>query len=171
MVAPVAGFTTRCTARPAAPMRSPSMNSFKSMSYPVAIWSGSSGFPAAEFPRGDVELGAEHAPEMGGTVESVVERDGGDGAAALDAGLQGLRAGLEPAAQDIASHRLVLVREQMMQVAGGHLAGLRNAGRRQVRVIEMGFDVIDDADAMRGSQGGSVAERLRHVGVGGADEV
>jgi hypothetical protein len=57
------------------------MNSVKSMSYPLAISSGDTGFLAAIFPRRDVELGAEHAPEVGGTVEPVVKCDGGDGAA------------------------------------------------------------------------------------------
>src|SRR5882757_2700350 len=165
------GFTTPCVARPAAPMRSPSMNSVRSMSYPFAISSGNAGFLAAIFPRRDVELGAEHASEVGGTVEPVIERDGGDGTAALRAGLERLGAGLEAAAQNIARHGLVLIREQMMQVASGHLAGLRNARRRQIRIVEMRFDVIDDADAMRGTQRGTVAECLRHVGIGGSDEI
>src|SRR5258708_14119713 len=158
-------------------MRSPSMNKVKSMSYPCAISSpfaissGDTGFVAAKFPRRDIELGAEHASEVRGTIEPVIKRDGGDGAAALRAGLERLGAGLEAAAQNIARHGLVLIREQMMQVASGHLAGLRNARRRQIRVVEMRFDVIDDADAMRGSERGTVAERLGHIGIGGSDEV
>src|SRR5258706_5523586 len=107
------GFTTPCVARPAVPMRSPSMNSVKSMSYPFAISSGNTGFLAAIFPWRDIELGAEHASEVGGTIESVVKRDGGDGTAALRAGLERPGAGLEAAAQSIARHRLVLHLAQM----------------------------------------------------------
>src|SRR5450631_1531701 len=114
MVSPVAGFTTRCVARLAVPTRSPSMNSVKSMSYPFAIWSGSSDFLAPIFPRGDVELGAKHATEVGGTIEPVIKCDGGDRTAALRAGLERLGTGLEAAAQNIARHGLVLIREQMM---------------------------------------------------------
>src|ERR1700688_4962993 len=98
MVSPVAGFTTRCVVRPAAQMRSPSMNSVKSMSYPFVISSGNTDLLAAIFPRRDIELGAEHASEVGGTIESIIKRDGGDGTAALRARLQRLGAGLEAAA-------------------------------------------------------------------------
>src|SRR5450432_629281 len=111
MVSPVAGFTTRCVARSAVPMRSPSMNSVNPMSYPCAISSDDTRFLAAIFPRRGIELGAEHASKVGGTIEPVIECDGGDGAAAVRAGLQRLGACLEAAAQNIARHGLVLIRE------------------------------------------------------------
>ena len=72
---------------------------------------------AAIFARRHVVLGAEHAAEVRRAVEAVVEGNGGHGASALRTGLQRARAGLEPATQDVARHGLVLIREQMMQVA------------------------------------------------------
>jgi hypothetical protein len=37
----------------------------------------------------------------------------------------------------------------VVQVTRGHLAGFGDPGRREIRVVQVGFDVIDDADAVR----------------------
>src|SRR3954466_12857074 len=62
--------------------------------------------------RRGAELGAEHAAEVRGAVEAVVEGDGGHGTAALRGRQQRTRAGLQTPAQDVARHGLVLVTEQ-----------------------------------------------------------
>src|SRR6202044_3482896 len=100
------------------------------------------GLLAAVLARSYIVLGAEHPSEVSRAVEAIVERDRRDGAAALSAGLQCARACFEAAAQDVACHGLILIREQMMQIAGGHLAGLGDARGRQIRIVQMRLDVI-----------------------------
>src|SRR3954470_21510837 len=84
---------------------------------------GDFGLLAAEFERRGSKFGAEHTPEVRRAVEAIVESDCSQGATALRWRQQGTRAGLEPAAQDVARHGFVLVTEQVMQVTRGHLAG------------------------------------------------
>jgi hypothetical protein len=58
----------------------------------------------------------------------------------------------EPATQDVTRHGFVLVTEQVMQITRSHLAGLGDTRWRQVRVVQVSFDEVDDADAMRGGE-------------------
>src|ERR1700722_11265568 len=188
-------------ARPAAPRRSPSIWSLSSVGYSIAMqlsgfWLtrarlpgglrcvdacraaeivqpslSDAGFLATIFARRHIEFGAEHASKVGRTVEPIIERNRGDGASSLCSRLQGARTRLEPAPQDVARDGLLLIREQVVQIARGHLAGLGDARRRQIRIIQMRFDEIDDADAMRGAERGPVGQRLRKIRISGADEI
>lgn len=113
---------------------------------------GDSGLLAAIFTRRCIELVSEHPPKLSGTIESVVESDGRDRPVLMRPRLQSARASLEPAAQNVARHGFVLIRENMMDVAGRYLAGLRNASRRQLRIIQVRMDVLHDADSVRRSE-------------------
>src|SRR5258708_10261701 len=132
---------------------------------------GNAGFLTAILARRHIVLGPEHAPKVGWAVDRGIESNRRYRAPALGSGLQCPRAGLEPAAQDVAGHGLVLIREQVMQITSGHLAGLGDARRSQIRIVQMCFDEIDDADAVRRRERGSIGQGLRQTRVRGADEI
>src|SRR5579863_6766775 len=73
------------------------------------------------------ELRAKDATEMRRAIEAVVERDRGDGPGALGRADQRAGALIQASAHDVARNGFIAIREQMVQVAGRHFAGLGNA--------------------------------------------
>ena len=91
----------------------------------------------------------KNAAEVRRAVEPVIDGDARDRAPALGRAGEGAGARLEPPAQDIARHGLVLFREQVVQVARRHAAGVRDLRRRELRIGQVRLDVIEDPHEMR----------------------
>jgi len=54
----------------------------------------------------------------------------------------------QAAPEDVARHGLLLLGEQMVQITRRHFAVFSDFCRRQIRIVQMRLDIIDDADAM-----------------------
>jgi hypothetical protein len=77
------------------------------------------------------------------------------------------RALLQAPSEQVVAHRLLGGGEQVVQVARGDAAGLRDAGRREERIVQVRLDVVDDADTLGGGHRGTFALRTRHVDIAG----